>query len=200
VVGDAKPVETSPAGVTQSRTISARVVADVEVGYGCEELSRVRGVGRVEELFALAELDDLSRLQYEHAVADRPNNGQIMGDEQHRQRRGPAELGEQLENAGLNGYIERRRDFVADKELGLGGERSGYRNALFLAAAELSRRAVCDGCRQVNLLEKLRDTRGLFGSGEMEELSEWAPDDSADRHVGGERAFRVLEHELNPTS
>ena len=78
-------------------------------------------------------------LQDEHPVADRPDDGQVVRNEQHRQRGGAPELGEQLENACLHGYIERGSDLVANEKLRLSGERAGYRDALFLATAELPR-------------------------------------------------------------
>ena len=89
MVSDAKRLEPSAAVGMRRRTIPAGVVADMEVGYGREKLSRVGSVGRVEELFAICKLDDLPRLQDEHAVADRSDDGEVMRDEQHRQRRRP---------------------------------------------------------------------------------------------------------------
>ncbi len=124
-------------------------------------------------------------LQDEHAVADRPDDGEVVRDEQHRHRGRAPQLGEQLENARLHGDVERRGDLVADEKLRLGGERAGDRDSLFLAAAELPRHAVHDGCREVNLLEELSDARGLVGSREVEELAERAPDDPPDGHVRG---------------
>ena len=49
------------------------------------------------------------------------------------------ELAEQLQDARLHGGVERRRDLVADQQVGLGGQRAGNRDPLLLAAAELGR-------------------------------------------------------------
>ena len=68
---------------------------------------------------------------------------------------GAAELGEELENARLHGDVERGGDLVADEELGLRGERSGDRDALLLAAAQLSGHAVRNARREMDLFEQL---------------------------------------------
>ena len=78
-----------------------------------------------------------------------------------RQRLASAAAPQQLENARLNGDIERRGDLVADQELWVGGERPCDRDPLFLAAAQLPGHAVPDARRKVNLLEELGDARGL---------------------------------------
>ncbi len=47
------------------------------------------------------------------------------------------ELGEKIENAGLDRGVTRRDHLVTDQKLGLGSQRAGDRNALALAAREL---------------------------------------------------------------
>jgi hypothetical protein len=50
-------------------------------------------------------LDDASTL-HDEAVADLPDDGQIVGDEHIRDPRRFANVGEQVQNLGLDGHVE----------------------------------------------------------------------------------------------
>ena len=63
-------------------------------------------------------LADQPLLEHEHAVGDRRHDTEVVRDEQQAEPELVAQLGEQLEHRRLHGDVERRRDLVADDELG----------------------------------------------------------------------------------
>ena len=67
------------------------------------------------------------------------NHAEVVGDEQDRDVRLGLNIGEQIEDLGLNGDIECRDRFVRDEDARFRGDRARDRHALALAAGEAAR-------------------------------------------------------------
>ena len=65
------------------------------------------------------------------------DDGQVVGDEDVGEAELALEAGEEVEDLGLDGFVEGADGFVEDDEAGLEGEGAGDVDALFLAAGEL---------------------------------------------------------------
>ncbi len=107
--------------------------------HGGQERPRVRVARRGIHDVRWPDLDDLAEVHHRDAVADVLHHRQVVGDEQVGQAELLAQVGEQVQDLGLDRHIERRDRLVADDELGLDRERAGDADALALAARELVR-------------------------------------------------------------
>jgi len=107
------------------------------------------------------------------------------------------QLLQQVDDLGLNRYIEGGDGFVADQEQRVGGQRAGDADALALAAGELVGEAVDETAVQPDegheFLHAL-DALGL-GVAQVVDAQRFA-DDAADRPARVERGERVLEDHL----
>ena len=76
-------------------------------------------------------------------------------------------LGEQLEDLGLDGHVERGGRLVGDQDVGVAGERHGDHHPLALAAGELVRVAVDAALRlgDADEAQQLEDARAGLGLG-----------------------------------
>ena len=84
----------------------------------------------------VAQFDDLAEVHHGYAVADMADDGDVVGDEEHRQAELLLERQQQIENLGLDRDIERGDRLVGDEEIRLGGQGTGDRDPLPLSAAE----------------------------------------------------------------
>ena len=75
-------------------------------------------------------------------LRDRPDDAEVVRDEQVGQAGLGLDVGEQLEHLRLHGHVEGAGRLVADEQLGLGREGPGDADALALTAGELRRLAV----------------------------------------------------------
>src|SRR5215470_6989023 len=102
-----------------------------------DQLAGVRLLWRAEHLCDIAKLRDRSLVQHGHALGDRPNERQVVRDEQHRQPKISLQVAEQLDDRGLDADIKRGRHLIADQYRGIADQRSGDRYPLALSAREL---------------------------------------------------------------
>ena len=86
---------------------------------------------------------------------------QVVGDEQVGQPEPGPQVGQQVEDLGLDRHVERRDRLVADDELRLDRERPGDPDALALAAGELVRVALDVVRVEPDQPEQLGDPLGL---------------------------------------
>ena len=108
-------------------------------GLGGEELAGVGVRGAGEDAGGGAGLDDLAVLHDRDAVGDAADDAEVVGDEEHPHALGLLHLGEEVEDAGLDGDVERGGGLVGDEDVGAVGERHGDHHPLALAAGELVR-------------------------------------------------------------
>jgi hypothetical protein len=143
-------------------------------------------------------LDDAPEIHYRDAVAEMPDDAEVVRDEQHRQVELAAQAQEQIDDLRLDRHVERGDRLVADEEVGLHGERAGDGDALALPAGELVRIAADIVRIEPDRLEPCpRDLAGLLS---FHEPVRQRPleDGLADAHARVERRERVLEHGLDP--
>ena len=98
---------------------------------GAAGSAKMRAVG--------AGLDDLARLHHRDAVGDAADDAEVVGDEEHPHALGLLHLGEEVEDLGLDGDVERGGGLVGDQDVGAVGQRHGDHHPLALAAGELVR-------------------------------------------------------------
>ena len=98
----------------------------------------------------VAVLDDLAPVHHRDAVADVPDHGEVVADEQVGHAGLLLDLDEQVQHARLGGQVERAHRLVADDELRVAGQRPGDRDPLALAAGELPREPLAGVGRQVH--------------------------------------------------
>ena len=78
-------------------------------------------------------------VEHQNVVADLRGEPQVVGDEQHGGAVALLHLGDQANDAGLNGDVERGRRLVRDHQARLAGKRHGDQHALAHAAGDLMR-------------------------------------------------------------
>ena len=103
---------------------------------------QVLGVGVLrigEHLLGAVVLLHLAVLHHIDVVGELADDGQVVGDEDHRHAVLGLEVLDQVEDLGLHGDVERGGRLVGDQHVGAVGERHGDHHALALAAGELVR-------------------------------------------------------------
>ena len=119
-------------------------LADAVARERAQEAERVRVLRAREDGRGVALLDDLARVHHPDPVAQRPDDAEVVGDEQDRGVRLGLERADEVEDARLDRRVEAGRRLVEDEQLRVGGERDGDDDALLHAARELVRVALGD--------------------------------------------------------
>ena len=81
------------------------------------------------------------------------DDGEVVGDEEVGEAEAILQVGEEVDDLGLDGDVEGADGLVADDEVGFDGEGAGDADALALAAAELVRVAVAQRRVQARALQ-----------------------------------------------
>src|SRR5207249_11384040 len=81
---------------------------------------------------------DLAPVQDGDIVADVPDDGDVVGDEQVAEPVLVLQIGEQVEDLGLDGEVQCADGLVCDDQLGRGHEGAGDGDALPLTAREVA--------------------------------------------------------------
>ena len=92
-----------------------------------------------EQLLGDVVLLHLAALHHVDVVGELADDGQVVGDQDHRHAVALLQLLDQVEDLRLDGDVERGRRLVGDQHVGTVGERHGDHDALALAAGELVR-------------------------------------------------------------
>ena len=96
------------------------------------------GMGGVPvQVVGRGHLDQLPQVHHRHPVAHVLDHGQVVGDEDHGETEPGLEVGQQIEDLGLDGHVEGGDRLVADEQVGVGHQGPGDADALALAAGEL---------------------------------------------------------------
>ena len=93
----------------------------------------------VEDLGHRALLHDDARVHHVDPVAGRQDQSQVVGDIDHRGVELAGKLRDQLDDAGLDGHVERGGRLVEQQQRRVGQERHGDHHALLLTARDLVR-------------------------------------------------------------
>ena len=104
-----------------------------------EQPLRIGMAHPVEDVLDRAGLHRLARIHHRDAVAGLQDQAEIVRDEDHRGAELLAEPLDQLDDAGLDGHVERRGRLVEQEQRRLRQQRHGDDDALLLAAGKLVR-------------------------------------------------------------
>ncbi|OUE31460.1 hypothetical protein BFL35_04925 [Clavibacter michiganensis] len=152
--------------------------------------------GCAEDVRDRALLHDAAVVHHGDAVGEARDDREVVADEQ-RGLAARAQVGEEVDDAGLHGRVERGRGLVGDEERRIQRERRREERALAEPAGQLAR-ALADADRRIrhpDALEQLEDAR-LPGPRVAHPVqAEGGADLAADRTQGVERRQRVLEDE-----
>ncbi len=165
--------------------------------HGGKERLRVRVERVLIKLRTICHLGDPAQIHDRHAIADMPDDRQIVGDEEIGQPEIVLQILEQIDDLRLNRDVERRDRFVANDEVRLDGEGTRDADALPLPAAELVRIAIGvvgikpDDAQQ--LLHPLLARLALRQAVNRKRLR----DDAAHRHTRVERSVGILKDHLH---
>ena len=144
------------------------------------------------------DLDDLAEIHHGDAVRHVLDDRQIMADEQHREPELALQILQQVDDLRLHRDVERRHRFIADDQVGLGGECARDADALALPAGELVRPAVRRFARQPHPVDQRADPRIEIGRRCREsEIADRLGDDVLHAHARIEARERVLKHDLH---
>jgi hypothetical protein len=103
------------------------------------------GVGvesSLEERIRGRHLNDLPQVHHGDMVADVPNHGQVMGNEEIGEAESGLKVVEQIEDLSLDRHIERRYGLVGDNETRVESQGPSHTDPLPLASRELVRESV----------------------------------------------------------
>ena len=168
-------------------------LADAVARQRAQQAQRVRVLGMLEDGRGVALLDDLAGVHHADPVAQRPDDAEVVGDEQDRGVGLGLERADEVEDARLDRRVEPGRRLVEDQQLRVRGERDGDDDALLHPARQLVRIALGDLLRVGDLdpVEGLERVRlGLLLA--LAEDGERLDDLRADLGRRVERRARVL--------
>src|SRR6202166_329145 len=143
-------------------------------------------------------LDDAAEIHHRDAPADMLDDRQVMGDEEISEPDLLLQVLQQIDDLGLDRYIQRRHRLIADDQFGFDRERPRDTDALALAAGEFVRMAADMIRLQADGLEQIHDAlfELLPGLGQFVNDHGFA-DDRADAHARIERRIGVLKDDLD---
>jgi hypothetical protein len=152
----------------------------------------------VEDVRCRALLDHAPRAHHDDLVGQRPDDPQIVADEQIRQGVARLELAEQVDDLRLHRHVERGRRLVEHYEPRPEDHGAGDRDALALAAGELVGVAIAARGIEADLDQRLVDEPATLIPGPAELVHRQSLlEDLRDRQARRQRAERVLKHDLH---
>ncbi len=170
------------------------------VGDGREEMLGVGVFGVGKDLFSIAALNDFAVVHDDEAVTDGADDGEVVGNEKNGEVAPRAEVGEEIEDAGLHGDVEGGDRFVGNEDAGIHCEGAGNGDALALAAGEFGGVGVHDFCGEAHLVEEFGDALGAVGLRAEVVDGEDFGDGVTDGFARIEGTDRVLEDHLDGTT
>ena len=103
---------------------------DVDPRRRPQQTGRVRVGRRGVEVGGGGVLDDLAGVHHGDAVAHPGDDAEVVGDQQHGDVEALLQVGEEVEDLGLDRHIERGRRLVGDEQLRLARQGHGDEHAL----------------------------------------------------------------------
>ncbi len=192
--GGSRGLATSPVSTMRS---AARRSVHVGNGDGRQQRLGVRMARPEIDLLGVALLDDPAQVHHGDPVADVAHDRQVVGDEEEGQPEPGLEVGEEVDDLGLGGHVQRAHRFVAHEEPGPGGERPGDGDPLALTSGEFVRSPVQGVAAQADLVEELgHPLVALAARQPVVDLERFAHD-VVHAHAGVERGVRILEDDLH---
>src|SRR5262249_30912241 len=141
----------------------------------------------------VGELDDLPQVHDGDPVGDVPHHAEVVGDEDIGEAVQVLQIGEEVEDLGLDGHVEGGDGLVGDDQPRVHGERPGDADALALPPGELVGVPVDVRRRQPDDVEQLLGTAADLGGGPEAVDVQRVGHDVARAAARVERRVRVLE-------
>ena len=165
---------------------------------GGEQGPGIVAARRGENLARRAALDHLAAAHDDDLARQRPDDLEIVRNEQIGERAALLQVAQQVDDLRLHRHVERRGRLVEDDEFGIERHRAGDGDALALAAGEFVRVAVHAGGIDAGVGERAGDRLAALGGVEPRLLRDQSLfDDLGDRQPRRQRAERVLEDDLH---
>src|SRR5262245_7994719 len=187
----ATPGEDATRGLAAARRLqrqtNAVAINPRDSRHGREKRFRVRVMRRRQHRVAGAGFDNAAAIDDGDAIGEVGDHRDVVRDQEIGDIEAIAQVGQQIDDGGLYGNIERRDRFVADNELGLGSNGAGDTDALLFAAAHLVRIAIDIVRRQPHAIEQSIDATGDLAGRHDGEALQRTSDDLTDRLAWIER-------------
>ena len=152
---------------------------------------------RLEQRCVVGQLDEPAEVHHEHPVADRPDDCEVVADEYRCEPRLRLDPGQQGKNLLANGAVQRGHGLVANQHPRPEDQRPRNGNALRLPARQLVRIAVQESIAQADLFQHRADAGPALLARQVRLVhAQRLADNVADPHLRVQRAYRVLEHQL----
>ncbi len=164
---------------------------------GRQQALRVRVAGIGEQRLGGRDLDDPAEVHDGDPVAQVPDHGQVVRDQQQRQPQLGAQVLEQVQNRRLHADVERGDRLVGDQQLRLESECAGDGDSLALPAGELARVGVHCLFGEADEPEQLPGVRLDLGRRHDVVHPQQFVQHAADGEPRVERRVRVLEDHLD---
>jgi hypothetical protein len=172
------------------------MLADDRLGNRGEERNCVWVGGSVEYILIASEFDDSTKVHNCDAVTNVPDDPEVVRNEHEAQPETGLQIGDEVQNLRLDGYIESRGRLVADHQTRFGYERTRDGDALALTTAEGMWKAHFDIRRQSDEAQRPPNPFGYFRPTDAKR-AQWFTDDVAHSHSRIERRHRVLKNRLH---
>jgi hypothetical protein len=111
---------------------------------------------------AVGDLDDPPEIHHRHAVGNVLYHGQVVGNKQQGQVELGLELGEEVEDLGLDGHVESRHRLIGHNQTGPQDQSPGNSDSLALTTRELMRITSCMGGLETDQLQHLGNPNMTF--------------------------------------
>ena len=173
--------------------------ADLRIGnrHRLQQGRSVRVLGIAEQFLGLGQLDHLADVHDRHAVGDVADDAEVVRDEEVREAELFLEVGEEVDDLGLDGHVEGRDGLVGDDKPRVQGQRPGDADALALAAAEGVREASHVLGPQSHQAKQLGHALGTDPHAPLAVNEERLADDVQEGHARVQRRERILEDHLH---
>ena len=125
-------------GISPSSRIRRALLA-VDVGDGRQQRLGVRVVRSAEDGLGVADLHDPAEVHHGDPVGEVADDAEVVRDEQVARLAPELELGQQVEDGGLDRHVEGAGRLVGDDDPRVAGERPGDRDPLLEPARQLAR-------------------------------------------------------------
>ena len=169
-----------------------------ELGNRGEQALGVRMPRIAEQLPGRRDLDDAAQVHDRDPIAQVPDHGEVVRDQQQREPEFVAQVTQQVEHGRLDAHVQRGDRLVGDQHVGAQHQRPGDRHPLPLATGELPgkrlHRVGAEADQREHLLAVLIGLARRHDVVHPNQLAQHA----ADGEPRVQRGVRVLEHHLDP--
>lgn len=132
-----------------------------------EQRARVRVIGAAEDFFGRSGFDNAAQIHDQHSVGEMLDDAKVVTDEQISQIKLAPEIHEQVQNLGLDRYVESGDGLITNKKIRLHGERPCDADALPLTAGELMRIAAFEGWIETGTMQLRVEIQVEVGPGDQ---------------------------------